>query len=1086
MNGELAGVNLGGYLPFEFDITGLLNVGENEVVLGVQDATACLEKPINPDSTNKNDLFAPDSIICPIGSAAMLSGLWQPTEVVRRPRTYIDNIWIKTSVRGHTISFRADVLSQEEDPEGFTVSAYVEDGKGAVVKEFGDKPVEITRDGGFASFVESWENPKLWSPENPNLYKLFVMLKKDGVTVNTKIETFGFREFWINGKDFILNGTKINLRACSKHLWRPGQMPSTMKEYAQSVVAEVKGLNANALRLHANPYPEEFLDEADRQGLLIINESASFTFGVEYATSSDLFWNNLKRQWNAHIERDFNHPSFVIASIENELLLTGADRKEGVTEKLVEMGKYVREMSGRPVMFEGDFDPGNSTDIINLHYSHEPLMHNSYPQDAYFLDWEFTSPTPPRGSVLWNRQKPIYMGEFMWIPDPTHVGAVAFGDAFYEDPRAGRMKVKAKFFRMQLQAFREQDIPAFNPWNPLEDKLDKELVVPATVRESYKPVTFFIKEYDTHHYANTNVTRTVTLQNWSETPKEIEFNWTFSDDFESEFVRLNPGNSKVISINLKMPDVRGSAIPYPLVCKMVTGGEVVHETTTILTVYKERLGIANFVLVGGSDVFKKDLERRDFRFDSVSLSEVYQIPNTPVVVAPNTLTDISWVEIARKHESNFVVLLPQPDEAIPFLSMANDNLPTRVQRQDGFTMSSWISDYSSFEADEMMEFFAGDNIIALDAMEMKSGTPMIPILAADTGWKQYYLIADIPGVATFTSVALEQKMSVEPRCALILNGLVSRERTNPNIVLTTTAEHIDSLKILGFDPKLPDEADFSKPIIVYSTSKFSEGIDVTNLHKDSTVIFDRPDFTKLEANGHKIFELEMDESARIKEDGIAYGLFDKPPFSRGMIVESTRFSYDWQTGSSTPIGKDRYKSITSETHFPYELIQGYLVDFRKSKEPNIVVNLLDWDNAWNHPLATLLLSLGVAPRLSRKISMELEKTEGQYVQVEKDSIRFSTVGTATCTFEAQNTKTVTLAFFARQTKAGDEDAKLRIEINGQVKELEIKNTEMRLLTFEFEPSIGDNKITFSFTNDFWEPPDDRNLIIEGIQITSDI
>ena len=55
--------------------------------------------------------------------------------------------------------------------------------------------------------------------ENPNLYFLVSVLSQNGKEVHRDKTRFGFREFWVQGGNFFLNGKKIHLRGTSRHLF---------------------------------------------------------------------------------------------------------------------------------------------------------------------------------------------------------------------------------------------------------------------------------------------------------------------------------------------------------------------------------------------------------------------------------------------------------------------------------------------------------------------------------------------------------------------------------------------------------------------------------------------------------------------------------------------------------------------------------------------------------------------------------------------------------------------------------------------------------------------------------------------------
>ncbi|MCH5373216.1 MAG: hypothetical protein JJ992_04525, partial [Planctomycetes bacterium] len=122
---------------------------------------------------------------------------------------------VDTSVRNGTITVHADL--QDLAPNtSYTLRAQVND-KGDGVKEFSSKPFRASElPDGRVKLTEKWQPEKLWDTHTPqNQYQIVVSLIDDrGETVDTTSPApFGFREFWIDGRDFYLNGSRIFLSA---------------------------------------------------------------------------------------------------------------------------------------------------------------------------------------------------------------------------------------------------------------------------------------------------------------------------------------------------------------------------------------------------------------------------------------------------------------------------------------------------------------------------------------------------------------------------------------------------------------------------------------------------------------------------------------------------------------------------------------------------------------------------------------------------------------------------------------------------------------------------------------------------------
>ncbi|MBB3696626.1 DUF4982 domain-containing protein [Flammeovirga yaeyamensis] len=164
------------------------------------------------------------------------------------------------------------------------------------------------------------EEPKLWSPESPNLYVLktqVVVGKKVIDEVNT---TFGFRTIkWDNGTGFWLNGNNVKLKGVCEH-WEGGPVGGAWtKPMLRWKLQLLKDMGINAIRPSHNPTPPMFYDICDEIGLLVMDEifdgwhkKAPEDYGKQ---AFDEWWQKDIEEW---IKRDRNHPSIFVYSLGNE------------------------------------------------------------------------------------------------------------------------------------------------------------------------------------------------------------------------------------------------------------------------------------------------------------------------------------------------------------------------------------------------------------------------------------------------------------------------------------------------------------------------------------------------------------------------------------------------------------------------------------------------------------------------------------------------------------------------------------------------------------------------------------------------
>ncbi|MCK5743577.1 MAG: hypothetical protein KAH30_02460, partial [Caldisericia bacterium] len=507
-----------------------------------------------------------------------------------------------------------------------------------------------------------------------------------------------------------------------------------------------------------------------------------------------------------------------------------------------------------------------------------------------------------------------------------------------------------KFFDYYVSAFRMQGISAMNPWNPLEDKRNGVMAVQDVTRELFKPVRFFVSQRDIHHFSGNNLSRTVTIQNWSETAKRIEFGWSFGEKTDSWSGILNPSENKTINIDLTIPNI-DTKQTIPLEMNLTSSGETVHGEIYQIQVYPKNFTAPEFILVDARTNFSENLKNLGFNFKRVkNLEEISDENNSnlPVIIAPNSLTKSdNLLEFVENKNRKCLVLYPQENSEITYLQTVGNQQQERGRHQDGFTMTSWATDLGRFKADEMMTFFAGDNIVALDAFKMKKGTPMKPILSADSGWEQFYPIVELPQIGIFSTLAIPQKITSEPRCSVILTELLHKLTTESSefIPLAMNENSVHKLRILGFKTS---ENIAEKSVVYFNTLQDAKKINLSDYHKDSVLILDRLSKKAIQSLGIDIEYTKTSPriSGKIPMDKTIF-----PSLTRGMIVSATGYQNNlrknFQPPSDTVISK-----IKTDGYEVKWVLKNYLVLLESDSLPDLIINTLNWDKNWNHPLAT--------------------------------------------------------------------------------------------------------------------------------------
>ncbi len=186
------------------------------------------------------------------------------------------------------------------------------------------QPVELTIGTNICKTAElnaGVSNPKLWDIVSPTRYLARTTVNVDGRVSDIYDQSFGFRTIEFTARDgFKLNGRRVELQGtCNHH--DLGPLGAAFNERALERQLEIlKDMGCNALRTSHNPPAPEFLDLADKMGFLVMDEAFDcWHAGKRTNDYSRLFDEWHKRDLQAMVWRDRNHPSITLWSIGNEV-----------------------------------------------------------------------------------------------------------------------------------------------------------------------------------------------------------------------------------------------------------------------------------------------------------------------------------------------------------------------------------------------------------------------------------------------------------------------------------------------------------------------------------------------------------------------------------------------------------------------------------------------------------------------------------------------------------------------------------------------------------------------------------------------
>lgn len=588
VNGNLVGTHIGSYTPFEFDVTDYLKEGDNVIAIFVYDKSGAVEGNKLITQVGPNYMQADEQRF------KFPGGIDDVPILEARANQFVSDVFIKTSTRLNEIEIEYELneITSSKAELSFEVLKWP---NGEKVDVDFTEVNSITISEGINIIKTTWENPELWSPDHPNLYVLRTTLKsKSGTDV---LETrFGFREFWIEGKTFMLNGVPTKLRGESHyHLFRQGV------DFHREVFKMHKDLfGSNACRVHAfMPHPDIF-SGADEAGVLIVNQSAVWSVnGQLYAKGGDELLNNLEHEYKAWVKRDRNNPSVVIWDIENEMLRFDFDLHLPWISKLPDFVK--KYDTTRPINLSGAgwFNPNQ--DMVSLHM-----------QDHYariMNDWKEKD------------TRPLITGEF-WVGAradqrlPSAPEITSVHERYVEEAAAYERNIlEMRYFnisgfmpfRISILGLKQTPHSTkgydFTPPNTLKKDKRSEAVL-AKIKHALQPVTTFFWPREGYCDGDKPFQRELVICNDSETKDQFEVEWKWEGASGSkESIDLVPGQQKRFIITETAPKTTKNIIA------LVKKGEniISADTIAIHPIYSKKKKSTQVISVFNDEMLAKKL-----------------------------------------------------------------------------------------------------------------------------------------------------------------------------------------------------------------------------------------------------------------------------------------------------------------------------------------------------------------------------------------------------------------------------------------------------------------------------------------------
>ena len=425
VNGQKAGQHAYGYTPFTVDVTPYLykDKRQNEVLVTVD------------NSQQKNCRWYAGS------------GIYRHVWLQAMPALHIaeNGVFVTTpEVSEQQAVVNIEVTVQNEGNSERKAVVVIDDShRQSIVLKAGERKT--------MTFSKNIDNPKLWSPDTPHMYKTEVELfTEQGTLLAHTSVPFGIRTFSYDAENgFRLNGKPLLLNGGCVHHDNGIIGAMTFDDAEIRKVRLMKEAGFNLLRTSHNPASRAFLDACDSLGMLVIAEAfdgwRKSKTPYDYSTLIDSCY---REDIHAMVLRDRNHPAIISWSIGNEVI----ERKDiAVVTTARKLKAAVLECDRTRPVTEALCAWDNDWEIYDPHFEVLDIAGYNYMMHKHATDhqrnpqrvmWQ-TESYPRDAFKNWANVKdyPYIIGDIVWT-GLDYLGESGIGRYYYEGERPGEHYVK--------------------------------------------------------------------------------------------------------------------------------------------------------------------------------------------------------------------------------------------------------------------------------------------------------------------------------------------------------------------------------------------------------------------------------------------------------------------------------------------------------------------------------------------------------------------------------------------------------------------------------------------------------------------
>ena len=808
VNGQFCGWTKAPFAAWECDVTRAVRPGQvNELCVVIKDSyyaisekkagKSCRSMFNTPVAWVGSQNWINQFFDFPIGTGEYggKSGILATPSLIVAGEVYAADVFVKPSVRKKQLGIELTLMNTSGQERNVQICNEVQQGGDAqthALRKLRDvppfPPQQVKIPAGREQVVdlaEPWENPQLWWPDDPALYKLVTTIKIDGRPVDVRRTTFAFREWEWSGRQFKLNGVPWQLWAdCTAN--DGGKDP-------EAAIATWRAHGQNTWRFWGQQFGgldrQKALDLMDARGIIVRRSGIFDGEGANYlhqlANGRELF-DNWIEQLKAWVKEERNHPSILIWSIENEITFINS-RNLGLHQTVEpQIARAAREVMAldptRPAMADG----GNclvseALPVNGVHY--QESFWRDYPDEAYTLAKAYVAhekPVMPNwGKLIWRLvpDRPIYMGESYFVRGSNPAAFSQFaGEGCFTGWGTATQQGAGLLAKMLAEGYRWHGVAAQHFWLGSED---------ATLHyNSWQPVCVLCRQWNWTFGGGSTIARTLKVCNDTRFSDPIEMAWELrlgdkTAAGQKRTFQLGPGQHEEVEISCDVPAVATrTAGHFILTCRR--GGKEVFREVKAVAVLNPNEGPRPSLAAGQLAVVDpQGSAKARLRSRGVAFTEIKGLADVPaacrvVLVGKDALTardatDPRWLALAARGTRLLVLEQEQP---LHFQALPADLSPTDYVGRVAFMENP---EHAAFAGLAQADFFtwSGDHVVYRNVY--KKATRGAVSLAHCDEQLGYSAIAECPvneGLIVLCQMVVGEKLATDPVAQRLFDNLL--------------------------------------------------------------------------------------------------------------------------------------------------------------------------------------------------------------------------------------------------------------------------------------------------------------------------